>query len=192
MLNFPNASGLWRQPGSREQVALTQEGSRRGFPQRETGSDGGSAKGEKALSSWGPSGLKGPNSQLSVTKARVRAPRPHTSVCDLKGIFPRKTATLPRYYLLALSSHRLRKACGRPSDPPRQHTLRSRPRARAVRMRRPPAPPRRAGAVATSGTCQPLPLGLGPPPAPAGACSRRLTRVREFNAPSLSGRPDLR
>ena len=48
---------------------------------------------------------------------------------------------------------------------------------------------RRAGAVAISGICQPLPLGPGPPPAPAGACSRRLTRVREFSAPSRSGLP---
>lgn len=32
LLNFPNASGLWRQPGSREQVALTQEGSEKRLP----------------------------------------------------------------------------------------------------------------------------------------------------------------
>ncbi|KAJ8778313.1 hypothetical protein J1605_013717 [Eschrichtius robustus] len=72
-------------------------------------------------------------------------------------------------------------------DPPPPVALGTPDPRPAVRVRRPPQP-RCAGAVATSGICQPLPQGLGPPPAPAGARSRRLTRVREFNAPSPFGR----
>ncbi|KAK7812882.1 hypothetical protein U0070_000990, partial [Myodes glareolus] len=46
-----------------------------------------------------------------------------------------------------------------------------------------------AGVLVTSGICQPLPLGLPPPSALAGACSRRLTRVRESSAPALRTAP---
>lgn len=148
MLNFPNASGLWRQPGSREQVALTQEGSRRGFPQRETGSDGGSAKGEKALSSWGPCGLKGPNSQLSVTKARVRAPRLHTSVCESQGHFSEKdghaSPLLPSGAFVTPTSEGLRAPLG-PSPAAHAPSPAARPSCAHAPTARAAAPRRRRG-----------------------------------------------
>ncbi|KAM9208921.1 LOW QUALITY PROTEIN: uncharacterized protein MYH16 [Dugong dugon] len=75
----------------------------------------------------------------------------------------------------------------------RHHTRRAPPTMRVlamrVRAREQPARPRCADAVATSGICQRLPLGLRPPPALGGDSSRRLTRVREFSAPSRSGLP---
>lgn len=117
-----------------------------------------------------------------MTKALEKAPRLRASVLESQDILRGKHQEVYAAPPPAPSGLWTQT----PYKPPDPSPQRARPGAR---VRRQPAPPRRAGAVATSGNCQPLPLGLGPPPAPAGACSRRLTRVREFNAPSPSGRP---
>lgn len=95
------------------------------------------------------------------------------------------------------SSARVRRKPGKVSRSPRHRAPEPRPRLSRSGLcwrahcaqAQTPARPRCAGAVAVSGICQPLPLGLSLPPAPAGARSRRLTRVREFSAPTAPGPP---